>query len=42
MFKALLSVYRHEIMNEKFYQNVSIRCAALANKQSKDFFVTDF
>jgi hypothetical protein len=29
-------------MNEKFYQNISMCCAALANKRCKDFSVTDF
>jgi len=37
-FSRLLA-YRHELLNLKLYQLISLCCATLANKRGQDFYV---
>jgi hypothetical protein len=40
LYKVLSTVYRHELLNKKLYEQISLCCAALANRRCKDFYVT--
>ena len=40
LYKALSTIYRHELLNKKLYEQISLCCAALANRRCKDFYVT--
>lgn len=40
LYKVLSTTYRHEYINQKLYELISLCCAALANKRCQDFYVT--